>query len=85
MYFRQVNAEAVENFVAGFMVACAAAEIPLSWATWIDAAEVRGWKAGSKSEVDLMRENGLSDEVIVEELFAILAGAVRRAFDELRP
>lgn len=79
MYFEHVTVEAVENFVTGFVVACVAAEIPLNWGTWHSSAEERGWETvATKTCSTVMRERGLSENEIVEELFEILLAAVRR-------
>lgn len=80
MYFEHVTAESVENFVTGFVVACLVAEIPLTWETWYSAADGRGWQSvATKRPSTVMRERGLSEDEIVEELFEILFAAVRRA------
>jgi hypothetical protein len=76
MYFEHVNSEAVENFIVGFVVACGAADIPLTWSVWHDVADARGWQADGRSPVSVMRERGLSDDLVADELFQILIAAV---------
>ena len=79
MYLEHVTVEAVENFVTGFVVACVASEIPLNWETWSSSADERGWQCvTTKRHSAMMREHGLSEDEIVEELFQILFATVRR-------
>ena len=78
MYFQVVDANSVECFVGGFIVACVAAELPFTWQEWHAAADERGWKS-NPSAATQMRDQQYSEEAIVEELFMILIAGVRRA------
>jgi hypothetical protein len=84
MYFREVNADAVENFVSGFLLGLSALGVDFNWPIWNAVAEERGWKAESvaKNTLTLMRESGMTDAAIVEEQFVILVETVRRMLPE---
>ncbi len=82
MYFRDVNSESVENFVTGFLLGLSAIGVAFSWPVWNAVAEERGWKSVAKNTLELMRERGIADEAIVEELFTILIETVRRMLSE---
>jgi hypothetical protein len=79
MYLDRVTPEAVENFVAGFVIACLVAEIPFSWGTWQSVVEQRGWHAPARRPATVMREHGLGEDAIVDELFGILIASVSLA------
>jgi hypothetical protein len=74
MYIDPVCAEEAEKFLGAFDIGCFACGIPLEWH---DVVERRGWKLVSVSLIPQMRERGLSEEQVIDELIAFREEAVR--------
>ena len=63
---------AVVNFLAGFYVGCSVAGVSAPTDGLDDTVVVeRGWKVSSLGPLLSMKERGLSDEAILDELLAI--------------
>jgi hypothetical protein len=76
MYFQPVDSQTAKTFIDGFSTGCFAFGIHIDW----QAAETeRGWTANACGPVAEMRQRGLSDQAIVDELLAILKLTVERA------
>ena len=73
------NAEAAMDFLTGFVVAIGAAGAPVSWNSWRDALEHRGWRLDSLGFLPLMKASGLDDDQIADELIDALVEHLRRA------
>jgi hypothetical protein len=71
MYLGTVDVPSAENFLNGFQVGCFACgqDIPLEIRERVTTA--RGWGWSAKGPIEEMRERGLTEEEIVDELFAI--------------
>jgi hypothetical protein len=71
MYLGTVDVPSAETFLDGFQVGCFACgrDIPLEIRKRVTAA--RGWGWSAKGTTEEVRERGLNDEEIVDELFAI--------------
>jgi hypothetical protein len=71
MYLGTVDVPSAENFLNGFQVGCFACgrDLPLEVRERVTTA--RGWSWSAKRPIDEMRERGLNEEEIVDELFAI--------------
>jgi hypothetical protein len=82
MYIGKVEVRAAELFLAGFLAGCGACGFPGSWEKWRDAAAARGWKRSPLGPVPEMRDRGMSEEEIIDELITIHAEVVRRVGGE---
>jgi hypothetical protein len=71
MYFGTVDVPSAEDFLNGFQVGCFACrrDIPLEVRERVTTA--RGWGWSAKRPIEEMRERGMTEEEIVDELFAI--------------
>jgi hypothetical protein len=71
MYLGTVDVPSAENFLNGFQVGCFACgpDVPLEVRERVTTA--RGWGWSAKRPIEEMRERGLNEEEIVDELFAI--------------
>ena len=71
MYVQPVDVPNVESFLTGFRIGCMAAGLFGDHGPWNRASERRGWACGAMSPADVMRERGLDDEAIMDELIEI--------------
>ena len=71
MYMGRVTADATVSFCGGIWCVCYASGISLTNGIRSQATESRGWQYTSTGGVDLMREQGLTEEQIVQELLLI--------------
>jgi hypothetical protein len=71
MYFQPVDVETAENFLNGFRVGSLACGIEIPLSIQERATNERGWKWNALGPLKEMRERGLDDDQIVDELFAI--------------
>jgi hypothetical protein len=71
MYLGTVDVPSAENFLNGFKVGCFACgrDVPLEVRARVTTK--RGWVWSAKGPIEEMRERGLTEEEIVDELFAI--------------
>jgi hypothetical protein len=71
MYLDSIELGAAVNFLNGFKVACFACglEVPLKIQKQVTIE--RGWKWNALGAIKEMQEAGLSEEQVVDELFAI--------------
>jgi hypothetical protein len=71
MYLGTVDVPSAENFLNGFKVGCFACgrDVPLEVRERVTTK--RGWVWSAKSPIEEMKEQGLTEEEIVDELFAI--------------
>jgi hypothetical protein len=71
MYLPNVDVASAETFLSGFEIGCSACgfEVPLEVRKRVTT--LRGWEWRATSPVDQMRERGVDEERIVEELFAL--------------
>ena len=68
MYLGSVTVASAIGFQAGIYCACSAFGITLTTALRSRASNSRGWKFGPSGGVNPMREHGLTEEQIVQEL-----------------
>ncbi len=71
MYLGTVDVPSAECFLNGFVVGCFACgrDLPLEIHEQVTIA--RGWTWSAARPIDEMRERGLTEEQVVDELFAI--------------
>jgi hypothetical protein len=67
MYLHPVSVDSVVNFLTGLSCAVGAIGNGAMWA----AQEKRGWKKSSVGPIPQMREKGMTDEQIMDELIDI--------------
>jgi hypothetical protein len=80
MYIGEVRVEAAEHFLAGLLTGCNLCGLRVSWNMWRQVAKDRGWEERvSVGPLPEMRERGLSEQEIIDELFAIYKETFRRA------
>ncbi len=77
MYVAQADVPNVESFLTGFRIGCMGAGLFRDHGPWNRATERRGWACGARSPSDVMRERGLDDESIMDELVEIDILAIR--------
>lgn len=76
MYFQPTDSATANNFIWGFVTGCFVCGVDLD----LQAAEKqRGWKTEACGPIPEMKERGLSDDEITDELLAILTVAVKRS------
>ncbi len=68
MYLGSVTVASAIGFQAGIYCACSAFGIALTTALRSGASNSRGWEFGPSGGVNPMREHGLTEEQIVQEL-----------------
>ncbi len=68
MYLGNVTTASALSFRGGIYCACSALGITLTLKICSQAANSRGWEYGSSGGVNPMREHGLTEEQIVQEL-----------------
>lgn len=73
MYFQPVDATTARTFVDGFLTGCFVLGVELDWNR---AEQMRGWKTSPLGPIPQMKERGLNDDKIADELLAILSAAV---------
>lgn len=79
MYFSPVTVEAADTWLGGFATACIACGVLGNWVDVHAARERRGWDVTRPTcPIPQMQAKGLTDEQIIEELFAILIDTVRQ-------
>ena len=71
MYMGDVTIASALSFQAGLYCACSAIGMPLTTTLCSRASNSRGWEYGSSGAVQPMREAGLTEEQIVQELLLI--------------
>jgi hypothetical protein len=71
MNMSPVDGQAAQNFVFGFSVAAGVLRLQRKNEIWLKAGEKRGWKIQGVGPIPEMRERGLSDEEIADEVLAI--------------
>jgi hypothetical protein len=72
MYVQPVDLANVQSFLCGFAVGCLAADFDLPYELRDRAQESRGWNLShGLGPVPQMRERGMSDEEIMDELIEI--------------
>ncbi len=71
MYMGRATWDAVNIFIYGFSCAYGAMGVPLTLDIRRQATNSRGWEFTSIRGADQMREQGLSEEQIVQELLLI--------------
>jgi hypothetical protein len=85
MYLRQVTTVDAENFLAGFTIGCSIFGIQVPVEFYAQATQARGWRFNALGATPEMLAKGLSDEKIVEELFAIEIKAWELMLEALNP
>jgi hypothetical protein len=79
MYIQPVDVAAAENFLAGFHVGCFACGLEVPFEIRERVTIERGWPWYAARPIKEMRERGLNEEQIVDELFAMeIAGWEKR-------
>src|SRR4051794_24912570 len=71
MYLGTVDGTTAETFLCGFRVGCLACGLDVPLEIRQQATTARGWRWEASGPVPEMRERGLSEEQIADELFAI--------------
>jgi hypothetical protein len=71
MHLETVDAAAAMNFLHGFRVGCMACGFDLPPECCEQATTGRGWEWSAAGTAGQMRERGLSEEAIADELLAI--------------
>jgi hypothetical protein len=71
MYVQPLDVPNVESFLTGFRIGCMATGLFRDHDPWNRASERRGWACGAMSPADVMRERGMDDEAIIDELIEI--------------
>jgi hypothetical protein len=71
MYIQPLNAESVRSYLYGFEMGCSVLGFEFPRDLWLEVAASRGWACGSGLPEMIMRERGLSEEAIIDEMIAI--------------
>lgn len=71
MYLGTIDVPSADSFLYGFRVGCFACGRDLSLAVRERVTTAHGWEWSARGPIEEMRERGLSEEEIVDELFAI--------------
>jgi hypothetical protein len=71
MYFQPVDVTATENFLGGFHLGCSACGLEVPFEIRERVTIERGWQWSAALPSDQMREKGLAEEEMIDELFAI--------------
>ncbi len=71
MYIQPVDLVAAENFLTGFQIGCAACGLEVPHETREGVTIERGWPWYAARPIKEMREQGLTEEQIIDELFAM--------------
>jgi hypothetical protein len=83
MYVRPVEIATVQSYLWGLAAGHTTAGVPCNWPQFLDlmqeAAKSRGWEALSTGDEQQMREKGMGDASIIQELIAIYTDAIRLA------
>jgi hypothetical protein len=85
MYLTRVDPEAAENFLNGIGVACFACGLDVPLAIRERATIERGWNWSAARPIDEMRQRGLDEQAIVDELLAIEIVALEKLSREPLP
>jgi hypothetical protein len=75
MYLGTVDVASAESFLNGFLIGCFACGLEVPLEIQEQATIERGWPWYASRPIPEMRERGLSEEQIVDELFAIQIAA----------
>jgi len=81
MYIGEVEVNSTNQFLSGLLTGCQLCGLPVSWDRWWRIAEKR-WERhfnGPNDLVDALRERGLSERQIIDELFDICKETIRHA------
>lgn len=78
MYYGFRTAEATQRFLDGFRTACRILGLEVNIDLRRAVAEARGWDLPTAGLASPMRERGLSEERIVDELLVIEIDALKR-------
>jgi hypothetical protein len=71
MYLATVDVPNVQGYLLGFRLGFLSARGLLDDGFWNRAIESRGWADGARDPADVMRERGLDDGAIMDELVEI--------------
>lgn len=71
MYLGRTEVGTAETFLNGFKVGCFACGLEVPFKIQEQVTIERGWKWNALGPINEMREAGLSEEQVVDELFAI--------------
>jgi hypothetical protein len=77
MYLETVDLSNVQSFLLGFQIGGSAVGIPGPSERWYEASERRGWGREAMGPIPPMRERGMDDEAIMDELIEIEILALR--------
>jgi hypothetical protein len=69
--------ESAEQFLFGFLTGCFGCGMRGTWGEYVLAFRKRGWNVARAELVKAMRDRGLSDEIMFEELLAIHEQLIR--------
>ena len=78
MYFQPTDSASAMNFINGFMTGCFVLGIDLKL-NWHAAEELRGWDTLACGPIPEMKQLGMTDDEITNELLAILTVAVENS------
>jgi hypothetical protein len=71
MFLCPLTAAAMENYLNGFRGACSACGLEVPRKLRQQVVEKRGWKFSAAGPAGQMRDKGMDDEAIIDELAAI--------------
>jgi hypothetical protein len=72
-YISPVSPEEAEKFLYGFDTGCVACGVLVEWQA---CAERRGWRLGAIGPITQMRERGMTDDAIIDELISFRQDAI---------
>jgi hypothetical protein len=78
-----LNLQAVEHFLTGFRAACAACGFEIPRKLKQQVLERRGWKHSAAGPAAQMRDKGMSDEAIIDELIRLEIEQLKQLGDKL--
>ena len=70
MYFSPVTVEAADTFLGGFVVGCLASG-SIDRSGIVESQQARGWQIEAYGVIPQMRERGMTDEQMIDELIDI--------------
>jgi hypothetical protein len=71
LFLGEVTLERVNVWLGGFEAGCAALGVAIPRDVFTKVLQERGWKESAYGQIPQMREKGLSDDQIVQELIEI--------------
>jgi hypothetical protein len=79
MWVRVADVEHVEDYLRAFSDGCSIAAVDVPLHVFVQAAKSRGWKFEATGIVWHMREKGLSERAMIDEMISVWEDAFRIA------